>query len=241
MTLTCVSVSHADWFDVIDSALAAKSQGADIIEIRMDHLKGSISASTLDTLVDLRRDADLPMIVTIRPEREGGGYKGNEEERIGLLKEVILRGFEYIDLELRMDGLLRQELIKVAKEKNVKTIISYHDYNKTPSYSELLKKVTECQNVKGDYAKVAVYNHSIEDAYNVLLAAHKAGSSQVPCIVMGMGVAGYITRFMAPYVGCKIVYSSLDSQRKVEEGQIPISILKELWKFLELKKKSMDG
>jgi 3-dehydroquinate dehydratase-1 len=228
-------VSHSDWFDVIDSALAAKAQGADIIEIRLDNLKGSISSSTLDTLKDLKKDVDVPLLITLRPEREGGGYKGDEDSRVGILSDIIKMGFEYVDLELRMDGLQRNELIRQARESGVKTIISWHDFDKTPSVDRMVSRIAECENANGDITKIAVYNHSIEDAYNTLLAASSAGKNNTPYSIMGMGPSGYITRVLGPHVGCEIVYSALDSQRRIQEGQIPISILKELWKFLGTK------
>ena len=65
---------------------------ADILELRLDLM----SDYDLDALLAASKK---PCIVTNRTKREGGQFSGSEEERIGLLKQAMAAGAEYVDIE----------------------------------------------------------------------------------------------------------------------------------------------
>src|SRR6266852_698940 len=77
--------------------------GADLVELRLDSVS---DPNVAGALAGRRR----PVIVTCRPEWEGGGFRGSEEERRRLLTEALALGAEYVDLEWRapFDDLLAQ-------------------------------------------------------------------------------------------------------------------------------------
>src|SRR5262245_38181810 len=76
---------------------------ADVIELRLDsvsdpHVPGALAGRT------------KPVILTCRPEWEGGGFKGSEEERHRMLGDALAQGAEFVDLEwrARFDDLIAQ-------------------------------------------------------------------------------------------------------------------------------------
>ena len=163
MSLICVSLMENTVSDMVKAADKCKSLGADIIELRLDYLREGPSFSTIEKLAKLNEITGLPLIFTVRPKWEGGNFKGDEGQRIELLKGAIKNGFNYIDLEMKMDGKKRDELITSAKKSEVKTIVSYHDFQETPSWKEILNKIKECINTGADISKVVYYNKSIDD------------------------------------------------------------------------------
>src|ERR671937_1626221 len=67
---------------------------ADLVELRLDTVADPDAAGAL---ADRRR----PVIVTCRPQWEGGHFAGSEEERRRILAEALNEGAEYVDLEWR--------------------------------------------------------------------------------------------------------------------------------------------
>ena len=232
--MICVSVFEKNVSEVIVSCVSAKSKGADIIELRLDFLTQQLTNSTLDGLYDVRQNVDVPFIVTIRPTFEGGHFSKNEDERIALLSYAISKKFDYVDIELSIEDEIRRKLIESARESNVKSIISSHDFATQPTKEEILDRITACHESKGDFAKVVCNCQSIDDAQNVLWAAMVVKNMKLPYSIMGTGPFGHITRILGPIMGSRIVYSSLDFVMESQEGQVPITPLKGMWDILGL-------
>ncbi|UCE37986.1 MAG: type I 3-dehydroquinate dehydratase [Thermoplasmata archaeon] len=233
MTLVCVSLAEQSVTDLVSQADLCKSLGANLIELRLDKLKEPISSSILNRLSEIKKDTGLPLILTIRPYWDGGDYKEDEEKRTALLEEAITTGFDYIDLELKMEGNLRDPLIALAKKEEIKTIISYHDFFKTPSWSEIFALIKQCKETEGDIAKVVLTSNNFEDVLNVTKGGKTAKDLNHKYTVMGMGSYGQFTRVLAPLIGCEMVYAAVDPEKKVEDGQVDIRTLLELWDALE--------
>src|SRR4030042_6166223 len=104
MTLTVASLIEPDIASAGKSAKLAFSQGADVVEVRLDHFK-DIGP---ETVRKLRREILGPAIATLRSKREGGESAHGPEERTQILTAALESSFEYVDFELDTDkGLLR--------------------------------------------------------------------------------------------------------------------------------------
>ena len=55
------------------------------------------------SLISFRTGIELPVILTCRPERQGGYYPGTEKQRITVLSKAIKSGVSWIDLETDID------------------------------------------------------------------------------------------------------------------------------------------
>ena len=65
--------------------IASASAVADILELRLD----LIDAPDLNILLD---SANLPVIITNRSKRDGGQFKGSDEERLQSLRKALKAG-----------------------------------------------------------------------------------------------------------------------------------------------------
>jgi 3-dehydroquinate dehydratase type I len=215
--------------DLLVAAEKSKSLGANLLELRMDYLKEPLSDVSFEHLTELKDDLRIPLIFTLRPSWEGGKFEGDEEKRWVFLEEAIKAGFDYIDLEMNMDEQKRDALIAKAKEKDVKVIVSYHDFEKTPSWSEIFAIMKHCADTKSYISKAAFKCENYDDVLNILKGGRASININHPFSIMGMGSYGHITRIFAPFIGCSIMYASLDREKKVDEGQVDIKTLVELW------------
>src|SRR5579871_2756933 len=97
---------------------------SDFIELRVDYIKNV----TIDDIKEIKICATKKTIFTCGRREEGGMFERSEEERIELIKAADILDFDYIDIELAsIDGV----------DLKTKKIISFHDFEKTPSRQTL--------------------------------------------------------------------------------------------------------
>src|SRR5580704_2163196 len=92
----------------------AAKQGAQLIEIRLDFLA---KAADFKRLLASR---PCPLIATFRRPSDGGRWPGTEAERQTMLRQAIVAGFDYVDLETDIAHSIR-------RFGKVKRIVSYHN------------------------------------------------------------------------------------------------------------------
>lgn len=219
MSLICASLIESEINKMINYAKLAERKGAQIIELRLDKLK-NISGATISKL---RKEIALPIIATIRPFYEGGEFKKSENLRLELIKKIIENSYDYLDVELRAARKYRA-ILEYAKKHSVKTIISYHDFTKTPAKEEIYSYINECSKL-GDISKVAFRAKSATDNFKILEASVKAKEAGLKYIAIGMGKIGMLTRILAPVLNQHIVYTAIEVGKEAAEGQIAISSL----------------
>lgn len=204
-----------------EEAKEAVALGADVIEVRVD-----LADDEPEILVEEIYRLDRPIIVTIRPEWEGGRFKGSDSERASMFKALIPFA-DYIDVELRAGNA--GEIAALTEGSEAMSIVSYHDFEKTPSTDEMLDIVARCQ-AKGDVAKLAVMPQSLED---VLKLYHVLLKSKRPVCAIAMGDTGMHSRIMAPVYGSLLTYGYV--RKPVAPGQMRIDRILEGLRVLGLR------
>jgi 3-dehydroquinate dehydratase I len=211
--MVCIPIMEKDSVSLLKSSKRAIKFGADILEIRIDALQDPDP----EKLKSLLQDMDHKLIVTNRMQEEGGFFEGSESERIEFLLEVAEYS-DFIDIELQTKDKYRSEVIKASKS----SIVSFHDFWKTPPLEELLSIVSKEREL-GDIAKFAVMPQSIQDTLTVLEVLSRVQDT----IGISMGEIGRYTRVIAPLFGSPLTFASLDVESA--PGQLDIQTTK---KFL---------
>ncbi|KAG1326319.1 hypothetical protein COCNU_01G002530 [Cocos nucifera] len=163
-TLLCVPLVAKTVEQMAADMAAAKAAGADLVEIRVDHLSTFRPREDLEFLLKGR---PLPAIVTYRPKWEGGEYEGDDNQRFEALRIAMDLGAEYVDIELKVaEEFVR--LISGKKPENFKLIVSSHNYQSTPSSEELGSLVARMQAVGADIVKIVTTAVDIVDVTRML-------------------------------------------------------------------------
>jgi len=233
MTLICVSITEANVQDALAAMKKAKEKGADLVELRLDYI-GQLDDAKIGDLVD---GVEIPKIVTIRPEKAGGFWKGEEKDRINHLQTCLSFGAEYVDVEESTDIGWRYEVSKACKQNGAQMIISHHDFEKTPSRQEM---VDICKNeyaAGANIAKIAVMPRGIEDVANVLGVIEEFKSKGKQIIGVAMGRRGTMTRVFGPEVGSYLTYASLEKGKESAEGQLTLEEMRTITNILSPKEK----
>ncbi len=210
--LICVPLLQKDRKTVLEVAGEAINAGADLVELRID----SLLDPDPQEVIHLMEEINYPLIATNRMREEGGYFRGSETERTDILIETVDYA-DYVDIELQTDEKCRSNVIGAAKS----TIISFHDFVRTPPIKELLK-IVRAQKELGNIAKFAVMPQNMQDTLNVLEVVNQMDNT----IGIAMGEMGCYTRVVAPLLGSPITYASLKGGSA--PGQLDIQETKEI-------------
>ena len=110
----------------------ARSKGLDIAEMRIDRYK---SYGLEHVLNEISRFSGFSTLATIRLAAEGGSWNLSEDERLNIFRKIIPE-VDAIDIEFSSETIL-SEVIKEAHSHHKVVIVSYHNFDRTPSLKDL--------------------------------------------------------------------------------------------------------
>jgi len=191
----------------------------DLFELRLDRLAGIVGR--VETKLPKLR---APLIITARHPNEGGSGRLSLRQRRALLSRFLAHA-DYLDVELRSARALRA-LLAIAKTKNVRRIISFHDFKSTPSARLLVAKAHNAKALRADIFKVATRTDTPKELGRLLEFLTK-NRVNVRLAVMGIGRLGAISRVLLARAGSVLIYASLGPATDVE-GQLSLEQLRAL-------------
>jgi len=199
----------------------------------LDVIEDIDSDKAKNIIESIKEITQKPIILTNRTKKEGGFFERSEEERIKILSDNA-HLVEITDVELSTQQQLRQKVIDNAN----KTIISYHNFDKTPS-EDYLQDIIDNSFKTGDIPKIAVKPHTMEDTYIILRLLMKNRG----IIAISMDEIGSYTRIMAPVMGAPVTYAAITDesapgQLDIETTTRMIKKLKNWFKWTQKKKQS---
>lgn len=188
----------------------------DIVEVRLD----LIGADTPDWIGKCRaiEAAGQPVLLTLRLAAEGGKWRGPDAGREPLLRSA-LSAVSCIDVELQSG--IRQALVAQAETLGKTVVMSYHNFEKTPSLAELediMQRMGASQAVIPKISTMVTSDADVETLL-ALLRRHR----DRPVCVIGMGESVAETRVLFPKSGSCLTYGYLDAS--AAPGQLSAAVL----------------
>jgi 3-dehydroquinate dehydratase/shikimate dehydrogenase len=206
--MICVTIGRGRHSALTEEWKAAAAAGADLVELRIDCLRRD------PDMKRILRERPTPLIFTIRRGADGGLWRGHEEKRLQLIREAIVMGVEFIDLEMDVASQIR----RFGKTKR---IISYHNYKETPE--DLEDIIDEAGGWDPDVVKVATNAKSVADAARVLQAGAKGSG---PTVALAMGDLGFFTRILGRKYRAPMTYAGFNPERTFAPGMPRFQSLK---------------
>ncbi len=201
MSRIIVSLAGPDDLAVLRAAKSLVGKVA-AVEIRLDLL------SSFD-LSRLLEQASLPLLVSYRPQREGGRYAGRESSRLETLRRAAELGAYAVDVEWDVAGQL--------PDFSAIRMVSRHFFAETPA--DLGAIYTELAATSPTVVKIAAQSRSLIDA---LRLAQLWTIADRPLVAIGMGQFGTFTRLLAPFFRQSwLTYAAFDAASAVAPGQLP--------------------
>ena len=214
---TCVSIAENSSYKIKQNLKDALKK-SDYVEIRFYFLKTDEIPKTLETIKnDLKR-----VVCTLRPKSEGGKFEWSEKERISILKLIAEYNPFLLDVEFNTIKE-NKELAKYLKSTKTKLLISWHDFKKTPKFSELKNIMSKMVKFSHN-VKIVTTAKSVDDSTRTLQLYSKNEKNNL--IAFAMGDNGRISRILCLYLGSPYTYVSLG--KPVAPGQLSIDEVKKI-------------
>ena len=192
-------------FAALNQKIAQYTGKVPYIEVRLDYLAEPQVPS-------VQPDQGTDFIVTCRPSREGGHYRGPEQDRLDLLQKAARSGFSWADLEH-----------DVAESPNLpsstRIVRSYHCFDRFPE--DLPSRLQSMGETGGDVIKLAV-SVTTTQQLATLLEWMESALEATPCVILGMGDLGQPSRLLGGFLGNSWTYVAEEESSKVAPGQLTL-------------------
>ena len=214
-----------------------------LIELRLDYIK-DVQMITKDFIISLLRyiNPKIPVICTLRDSNEGGQVKLDINQRFQIIKLIIEAEPNYIDIEINTEKSVLNEIIHLVKQHKINLIFSYHDFQKTPTYSEasnlldrFFEKLVNEMNIDSKTIEQSIFKlvftaHSFEDNLVPLKLCKEKTSKKQRLISFCMDDLGLFSRIFSIFSGSFLTYGSFEE--KTASGQMPMSEIRAILKLL---------
>jgi 3-dehydroquinate dehydratase/shikimate dehydrogenase len=213
--LVCVAVAATTLEELRRKRDAA--EGADLVEVRLDHLDNPDAAAA--ALEGRRR----PVIATCRASWEGGRFQGSEEARRRVLESAVAAGAEFVDVEAAAS--FAPEIIRLRRGRGV--VLSAHFFGDMPT--DLRQRAAAMRSTGAEIIKIAVDARRLGDVLPIFEAAAEGCGAKDDCghVLLAMGGAGAPSRILAARLGNRWTYAG----DGVAPGQLPASRLLHDFRF----------
>lgn len=231
--LIIVSLMAAQRELALKNVAEIAAAGADVIEWRVDYsvANAADALKVAGALPEITAAAaGVPLILTLRSGAEGGSLSLGEpgyQQMVDSLIEIADPSRHVVDIEQMRAGAA--ELLAHAKHCGLATIGSYHNCAGTPTAAEIDEIIAEQAHMGFDILKVAANVHSEAEALTLMSAGARARVNyRKPCLVIGMGKLGRITRLGGPAVGASATFACWGDAPGAP-GQMSLAALKKFW------------
>src|SRR5262245_10650970 len=175
-------------------------RGAAFIELRLDFLAKAID---FQRLLPYKK---CPWVATLRRREDGGRWTGTENERKMIIRQAIVAGFDWIDLETDVADEIR-------RFSQVKRIVSYHNLQETPKdLEEIYAKMCKQD---ADVLKLAVAAQTPADNLRLLNLLKNAPK---PTVGHCLGEMGLPSRILSLKYGAPFMYAAWNKERGIAPG-----------------------
>lgn len=211
--MICVSLGRTRHSAFLDGHRQLAEQKAELVELRVDWLRNR------PDIGKLLQDRPTPVVVTCRRPEDRGRWSGTEEQRQALLREAIVLGAEYVDIEEDIAAT-------IPRYGETKRIVSYHNFDETPI--ELLDIHKRMSQLDADVIKIVTMANRPADNVRVLEMVETA---DIPTVGFCMGEFGTISRILCGRAGSPFTYAGFSREREMAPGQLTLAETRNLYRF----------
>lgn len=199
----------------------ARSERADLVEIRLDLWGNFFREDMLEKMARFREKIGIPMLVSFRGGHPYPAWWQPAHWR-------ALTSAALIDVEWSPKYPWR-EILRYVRQFNLALMISHHDYTGTPSEAKLLSVARAASAKKADIVKIATRVKTEAEVRTLLNVSARFGAKK-RITVMGMGPLGTLSRQIAPIFQSCLVYGFIGTP--TANGQLPYRELLERMRTL---------
>ncbi|WP_437226766.1 type I 3-dehydroquinate dehydratase [Planctomicrobium sp. SH661] len=218
--MICVTVTPNSRTLAKADLLNAARQG-DIVELCLDHFHKEPDVKDLISAID------KPMIISCRRPQDGGKWQGTEEERMMLLRQAIVAGPAYVELDLDIAN-------SIPRFGKTQRVISFTRLDRPETDVDAI--FDEATNAKADIVKFTWPTPTLDAAWPLLAAVSQ--KRMVPVVGMGLGRPELTFSLLGAKYGSPWIYAALEQGMEAHPGQATVFELTETYHCHEINSKT---
>lgn len=185
----------------------------DVMEWRVDWYEDvTDAAKVIETAKEIRELlGEIPFLFTFRTSKEGGNFQLPDEDYKTLNIAVAQSGYvDIVDVEIFTGDEIVTEMIEKIHAAGAKIIASNHDFDQTPSQSDIVYRLRKMQDMGADIPKIAVMPQCKKDVITLLAATEEMATNFAtqPIITMSMAAQGSVSRLSGEYFGSALTFGA---------------------------------
>lgn len=213
---------------LIKQARTVAALKPDVVEWRIDFYQDVTDYDKLGQTATAIREVlgDIALLMTFRTKGEGGNLTLADDQYFQLC-QAIAKGkmADLLDVELEHDRQEIKQVLDLAHRNGLKTIMSNHDFDKTPSETDIFSRLKEMAELGSDVAKLAAMPNNVTDVLTLLTATNRAQEElDIPVITMSMGDLGKVSRVAGQVFGSALTFGAVG--KTSAPGQISLEDLR---------------
>lgn len=204
---------------------ASKEHNISIVEFRGDYYDNLNDFGALTNVMSQlkKKFKDLIFLFTIRSHKEGGEKLSFEIPALNDINSFVIenRLVDMVDVELFSGEADCKRLISLAKNNDIRIIMSNHDFVTTPEVDTMVERLRTMQSYGADIAKIAVMPNNPNHVVDLLRATTlmKESYNDTPVVTISMGKMGVVSRVAGEVFGSAITFATINEASA--PGQIP--------------------
>ena len=220
---------------LLDEVSVVAAKKPDILEWRVDFFEGIADTLLVADLCGRIKAASggIPLLFTRRSSNEGGERIAlSEAEVIAMYRAVCRTGHvDIVDYECSNHATDVAEVREMTQARGIKLLLSFHDFNGTPTTEGMIRRFAHAADLGADIAKVAVMPKGMDEVLRLLDATLQSGKQlEIPVVSMSMGRLGAVTRMCGWAFGSAMTFaigesSSAPGQMAIEDVDAGLALL----------------
>jgi len=186
----------------------------DIVEVSLDRL---LKEPDVKAMLE---GFEKPILVSCRNKNEGGHFEGTEDQRMALLRQAILAGPAYIE----MDPVTAQKIPRFGKTQRVISFVSLA--RPFLNIEEAFDEATRCH---ADVVKFTWPTETLEAAWPLLASVSR--KRLIPVVGLGLGRSGLTFSLLSRKYGSPWVYAALEKGMEAFPGQPTVGELDDVYRW----------
>ena len=231
----CVPIVENSREDIWRRAEEIERLPVDIVEWRADFYRDAFRTEEfVETLKGIKiRLSKKPLLFTFRTAREGGNRSVDPDDYYRLNQAAASEGADLVDVETFLDEERTAEETEKLHASNAgcHVLASNHDFEKTPSVEEMVRRLKRMEELGADVANLAVMPVCPQDVLNLLQATVTANELlAVPVVTMSMGNMGVLSRICGSLTGSAMTFAAVG--KASAPGQISAEHMTKILKII---------
>ncbi len=220
----CISLAETTYKDLYEKIKEA-SHYTKLFELRVDYLN-EIDFKQLEEVLKL----PFKFVFTFRGHKEGGVKKVSDKFRLDGILWALDQKFYLVDVEWS----LFKKFYSQFKEKDLtRILVSYHNFQNTPSHQFLAKILEEMKKKEIKKAKIVCMCKNLEDSFRLLDLIFLAKKKGIELISFGMGEKFKFSRILSLFCGAPFTYVAFSKNKKLAPGQFDIKSAQRIYKIFK--------